>query len=655
MVIFPGSYAVLENSNYYLPLTNIVTSVCPWGFGDKGQPGVPGPIEILNTNAAPIVSGDNDASPIQAVVGAACQAGDGRIVGLGHDGFFINGALNLYDNKQFGVNIINWLQSTQNKKKVLITTGHGEPWVGSGECDDFYAELRNEGYTVDLFSGTVTSSSLSDVSILFISCPGPSLSDAEIDTIRSFVSNGGGLLMQGLGWAWVSYEKKSLDEYPVNKLAMPYGFKWIGGYISDPTNDHYGCPVFHEFFPNSANYKDRSEKLKPSQFPTETENRPPILRDLTYVPTQDIERGPGITLNWNALGSDPDDDPIFYRFFLNGKPATDWSNSNTWNSSIDLKEIREVDVWIRDGKHADQNAFDSCIATKINSIENGYISTTSEIDNIARGNKEGYVNFTTEVYNNSVSYHKPIIYLPQSNFDNEFSHSNSNLPPTAEGLTPNPASPQEVGAMVTWTATASDPENDPLYYKFLLNGPSTGEKWTIMQDFSTKNTWTWNVKDNDIGSSDVSVLIMDRKHADASNMDDFKNSSDYKIIAKQLSNIDVQVMNGLYTDRDRNVYYCQEGKYLYFRNRLYLTGPDLDKVAKVKYILPQSFPNPEQISQDASNNFEIWILTWGRFNGIALVTTKSGQQLQIPYNIAFKDKVEAAKSQGIPMVQNCEG
>lgn len=512
-VILSGSNAASENGANYLSLTNIVTSVCPWGFGDKGQPGVSGPLEILNTNAAPIVSGDDDTSPTRAIIGAASQSGNGRVVGLGHDGFFINGALNLYDNKQFGLNIIDWLEGTQDKKKILVTTGHGEPWVGSGDYDDFYAELRNKGYAVELFSGTVTSSSLSDVSILFISCPGPSLTDAEIDTIRSFVSNGGGLLIQGLGWAWVSYEKKSLDEYPVNKLAMPCGFKWIGGYISDPTNNRKGCPVFHTFFHQAGNI------------------------------------------------------------------------------------INKID-------------------TPENSKSNQSEGTTSS----DRG-----------------------------------STSSSNLPPAVESLTPSAASPQDVGATVTWTATASDPDNDPLYYKFLLSGPSTGEKWTTMQDWSSKNTWNWNVRDSDIGSSDVSVLIRDGKHADASNMDDFKNISGYKIISKQLSNIDVQVMNGLYTDRDRNVYYCQESKYLYFRNRLYLTGPDLDKVAKVKYILPQSFPNPEQISQDTSNNFEIWILTWGKFNGIALVTTKSGQQFQIQYNIAFKDKVEAAKSQGIPMVQNCEG
>jgi hypothetical protein len=508
-----GSYAASDNGANYLSLTNLLTSVCPWGFGDKGQPGVPGPLEIFNTNSVPIVSGDDDASPTRAIIGAASQSGNGRVVGLGHDGFFINGALNLYDNKQFGLNIIDWLEGTQNKKKILVTTGHGEPWVSSGDCDDFYGELRNKGYAINLFSGTITSSSLSDVSILFISCPGPSLSDAEIDPIRSFVSNGGGLLMQGLGWSWVSYEKKSLDEYPVNKLAMPYGFKWIGGYISDPTNNRNGCPVFHIFFPQA-----------------------------------------GIIVN------------------------------------------------------------------KIEAPENSQSIQSESTTSSERG-----------------------------------STSSSNLPPAVESLTPSPASPQEVGSTVTWTATASDPENDPIYYKFLAKGPKTKGEWQVEQDWSTNNAWTWNAIDSDVGSSAVSVRIRDGKHASPEDMDDFKESSGYTVNKKQLPPPNVQVATDIYAPGDQRVYYCDEGGKYAVRNRLYLTGPDLNRVASVKYILPPSFPKNEVVSSDSSNDFEFWILTWGRFEQVAFITTKDGQVYQMNYFLTFKDKVLDAQSRGVPFVRDCSG
>jgi hypothetical protein len=229
----------------------------------------------------------------------------------------------------------------------------------------------------------------------------------------------------------------------------------------------------------------------------------------------------------------------------------------------------------------------------------------------------------------------------------------SNVPPLIETLTPDLQSPQEIGATISWRAQASDPENDPIYYKFLLKGPRTGDKWETVQDWSANSAYSWKAFENDIGKSLVSVQIRDGKHADKSSTDDLRNSTSYEIKAKQLTSLNVQVVNDVYTNEDRRVYYCQEGKYYYIRNRLYITGPDMDKVAKVKYILPQSFPNPEQVSEDTSKNFETWIFTWGKFNGVAIVTAKSGQTFEKEYYISFKDKVEAARSKGILFVQEC--
>ena len=240
--------------------------------------------------------------------------------------------------------------------------------------------------------------------------------------------------------------------------------------------------------------------------------------------------------------------------------------------------------------------------------------------------------------------------------ENEYASSQlkSNVPPLIDSLTPDMQSPQVIGGTINWRVQASDPEGDPIQYKFLLKGPRTGERWETVQEWNSNNMYSWRTEYRDIGKSYISVQIRDGKHADASSMDDLKNTTGYEIKGEQLASLNVQVVNDVYTNEDRRIYYCQEGKYYYIRNRLSLTGPDLDKVARVKYILPQSFPNPEQISEDVSKNFETWILTWGRFNGIAIVTTKSGQQFEIPYSIAFKDKVERAKAERIPMVMQCD-
>jgi hypothetical protein len=241
--------------------------------------------------------------------------------------------------------------------------------------------------------------------------------------------------------------------------------------------------------------------------------------------------------------------------------------------------------------------------------------------------------------------------------ENEYASSQilSNVPPLIDSLTPDLQSPQEMGGTINWRAQASDPEGDPIQYKFILKGPRTGGIWETVQEWSGNSMYSWRTEEKDVGKSYISVQIRDGNHADTSRMDDLKNSTGYEIKGEQLASLNVQVVNDVYTNEDRKIYYCQEGKYYYIRNRLSLAGPDLDKVAKVKYILPQSFPNPEQTSEDASSNFEIWILTWGRFNDIAIVTTKGGQQFDVPYSISFKDKVERAKAQGIMMIQNCEG
>ena len=234
----------------------------------------------------------------------------------------------------------------------------------------------------------------------------------------------------------------------------------------------------------------------------------------------------------------------------------------------------------------------------------------------------------------------------------------SNQPPSMISLSPSVSSPHEVGASITWTAMATDPENDPIYYQFWLRGPGTGEEWQMVQDWSLilasrQNTWTWWAGEGDVGSSDIQVRIRDGLHADSSDMDDFEEHYDYEIKTRQLTNLNAEVTNAVYSEKDRRVYYCQEGKYFYVKNRVYLTGSDLDKVKKVTYYLHETFPNPVQVSTDRSNEFEIWIWTWGRFPIYAEIEADSGQIFEKSYEFSFKSKYEEAKRRGIPMVRDC--
>ena len=107
-----------------------------------------------------------------------------------------------------------------------------------------------------------------------------------------------------------------------------------------------------------------------------------------------------------------------------------------------------------------------------------------------------------------------------------------NQPPINPTLAPDKPEPQPAGTTITWTASATDPDGDTLYYRFWIKGPSTGDSWTIMQDWSTANTRTWHTSSADIGDTDISVWIRDGHHAPISSFDLEKIVYDYRIVSE---------------------------------------------------------------------------------------------------------------------------
>jgi hypothetical protein len=120
-----------------------------------------------------------------------------------------------------------------------------------------------------------------------------------------------------------------------------------------------------------------------------------------------------------------------------------------------------------------------------------------------------------------------------------------------------------------------------------------------------------------------------------------------------LTTLNVEVASDVYSEKDRQVLYCPKGNYMVVRNRIYLTGSDLDKVKQVKYLLHPSFSNPVAVSEDPTKNFEVWIWSWGGFPIKATITTKGGQIFEKDFDFSFKSKFEEAQSKGIPQVMRC--
>ena len=124
-------------------------------------------------------------------------------------------------------------------------------------------------------------------------------------------------------------------------------------------------------------------------------------------------------------------------------------------------------------------------------------------------------------------------------------------------------------------------------------------------------------------------------------------------IAK-VTTLNVEAASDVYSEKDRQVLYCPKGNYMVVRNRIYLTGAELDKVAQAKYLLHPSFSNPVAVSEDPTNDFEVWIWSWGGFPIKATITTKSGQIFEKELDFSFKTKFEEAQSKGIPQYMRCE-
>ena len=87
--------------------------------------------------------------------------------------------------------------------------------------------------------------------------------------------------------------------------------------------------------------------------------------------------------------------------------------------------------------------------------------------------------------------------------------------PTIASLTPYPASPRVPEQSITFTATATDPNDDGLglMYRFWLQGPGTSNQWRMQTGWQSLNHWTWRPTLADAGSNNIKVEVRNGKLA----------------------------------------------------------------------------------------------------------------------------------------------
>ena len=180
-------------------------------------------------------------------------------------------------------------------------------------------------------------------------------------------------------------------------------------------------------------------------------NRLPVLKAL--VPDRASPQQQGAAIFWKAEATDEEGDKILYRFFLNGQEVRKWSKTNSWSwlsQGLPAGDY-QITVLAIDGKHASLDSFDSIINAS-------------------------------------------------------FTLSRPNQAPVLQELKSDKASPQSKGGMITWTASATDPDNDKIYYKFMKNDED-------VTGWSTSNTWVWNTSLEKPGDYRIAVLAKDDFHA----------------------------------------------------------------------------------------------------------------------------------------------
>ena len=298
------------------------------------------------------------------------------------------------------------------------------------------------------------------------------------------------------------------------------------------------------------------------------QNMPPSLVSLTA--DKSSSQAAGTPIKWTAIASDPDKEPVFYRFWLNGpstggiwKVVQDWSTKNqwTWTSSGYDSGAYTVYVYARDGKHNPATGYDSAMGAsyilkanplpKLSALipdkKSPQIAGTKVVwtATATDANKDpvlyrfwlkgpstagawkvvqdwstknqwtwtssGYDSGTYTVY----VYARDGKHSPETGYDSALGapyQLTANAPPQLTALVADKKSPQGAGTVVKWTATATDANKDPVLYRFWLKGPSTNGAWKIVQDWSTKNQWTWTSAPTDAGSYRVFVYARDGKH-----------------------------------------------------------------------------------------------------------------------------------------------
>lgn len=148
---------------------------------------------------------------------------------------------------------------TPDKQRVLFDTYHGSSSILDKLDGIDGANIQGKGFAFEQASQQLTLEYLKQYDVLIISFgyykDKERYSLVEIEAIREYNKQGGGVLLLGQGWVWTQYntENSKIEDYPLNLIADGSGIQFSRYYISEIDRVSYKqAPlVFQQQFTNN--------------------------------------------------------------------------------------------------------------------------------------------------------------------------------------------------------------------------------------------------------------------------------------------------------------------------------------------------------------------------------------------------------------------
>ncbi len=207
--------------------------------------GVPSALSSTDSSVVPIVSSNPCVLPLMHYA-MATQYQNGRVIAVSHEGILTNGTIPLYNNGDFILQSIDWLDLGTGR--VTFRSG----WASVTNSSSLLTVLQQLGYSLDTLSSTITPSKLinTDVLILGNDWNGNSpYTSAELSAIQNFVAGGGSVLIAGLGWSWPGV----ITDYPMYQVADLFGIEFTTTPIYDNDKNINGSPLLYNMYPQNVN------------------------------------------------------------------------------------------------------------------------------------------------------------------------------------------------------------------------------------------------------------------------------------------------------------------------------------------------------------------------------------------------------------------